>query len=280
VALEDDPEDGRRAYLNRRERESLGSLRFSGRFGDMNESGLNEEEESLDDLAAAATSLMDDMLSDEDIADNETTRHLRALMEADDGLGGHQSGDLGMRQSLGTDGEQTFEFRIPDLSHGSPIHSEDNPREDTVYALEDLDIGGDVEQDDQYSEASEDNQFIDYQEAVEDAESLERSVHQTLRRTPLQSKTTNPTVRIPKTLHRSKLGNEYPSLPPAVIKKLASTYSRACGGNGRLNKDTVLALSQASDWFFEQISDDLATYSTHARRKTIEEADVVTLMKR
>jgi histone H3/H4 len=89
-----------------------------------------------------------------------------------------------------------------------------------------------------------------------------------------------PTERIPKTLHRSKFGTEYPSLPPAVVKKLASTYSRACGGNGRLNKETVLALSQASDWFFEQISDDLATYSTHARRKTIEEADVITLMKR
>jgi histone H3/H4 len=249
----------------------------------MNESGLNEdeEEESLDDLAAAATSLMDDMLSDDDIAENETTRHLRALMEADDGLSGRQSGDLGIRQSLGTDGEQTFEFRIPDLSRGSVDHSEDIvPREDTIYAQEELDVDTGAEQFDQYSEASEDNQFVDYQEVAEDVGSPEQSIHQTLGRTPLQAKSSNATVRVPKTLHRSKLGNEYPSLPPSVIKKLASTYSRTCGGNGRLNKDTVLALSQASDWFFEQISDDLATYSTHARRKTIEEADVITLMKR
>jgi histone H3/H4 len=154
------------------------------------------------------------------------------------------------------------------------------PREDTMYAQQSLDADTGAEQNGQYSEASEDDQFVDYQEAADEVGSPERSIHQTLGRTPLQARTPNPTVRLPKTLHRSKLGNEYPSLPPSVIKRLAGTYARTCGGNGRLNKDAVLALSQASDWFFEQISDDLATYSTHAHRKTIEEADVITLMKR
>jgi len=36
----------------------------------------------------------------------------------------------------------------------------------------------------------------------------------------------------------------------------------------------------ASDWFFEQVSDDLGAYSKHAGRKTIDESDVVTLMAR
>jgi len=48
----------------------------------------------------------------------------------------------------------------------------------------------------------------------------------------------------------------------------------------KLNKETLNAIMQASDWFFEQVSDDLEAYSKHAGRKTIEESDVVTLMAR
>jgi histone H3/H4 len=294
VGLDDeDMEEGRRARMSRRERESFGSLRFSERFGDLVEMGLDgaDEDDSLSDLAAAATTIMDDMVSDESILhpdENETTRNLRALMEADDGLQGRMSGDLGVRQSLGTDGDPTFEFRIPERSRFSSVHAEDAaddaPAEDNMEVEGDLDQGPGAEMEDQYSQASEDDDqlLIDQAEIIpEDAASPEQSIHQSFRRTEAQEKAARlPREQIQKTLHRSKFGTEYPSLPPAVVKKLASTYSRSCGGNGRLNKETVLALSQASDWFFEQISDDLATYSTHARRKTIEEADVITLMKR
>jgi histone H3/H4 len=51
-------------------------------------------------------------------------------------------------------------------------------------------------------------------------------------------------------------------------------------GNVKLNKDTLEAIMQASDWFFEQVGDDLGAYAQHAGRKTIDENDVVTLMKR
>jgi hypothetical protein len=37
---------------------------------------------------------------------------------------------------------------------------------------------------------------------------------------------------------------------------------------------------QASDWFFEQLGEDLQAYAKHAGRKTIDESDVLTLMKR
>lgn len=84
-----------------------------------------------------------------------------------------------------------------------------------------------------------------------------------------------------KKVKMSKHGIQYPSLPPGVVKKLATTYARA-GGNGKakIGKETLDAIMQASDWFFEQVSDDLGAYAQHAGRKTIDETDVITLMKR
>lgn len=79
----------------------------------------------------------------------------------------------------------------------------------------------------------------------------------------------------------SKHGIQYPSLPAGVVKKLATTFARM-GGNSKakINKETLDAIMQASDWFFEQASDDLGAYAQHAGRKTIDESDVVTLMAR
>ena len=79
----------------------------------------------------------------------------------------------------------------------------------------------------------------------------------------------------------SKHGIQYPSLPAGVVKKLATTYARTSGNSkAKISKDTLDAIMQASDWFFEQVSDDLGAYAKHAGRKTIEESDVITLMKR
>jgi histone H3/H4 len=79
----------------------------------------------------------------------------------------------------------------------------------------------------------------------------------------------------------SKHGLQYPSLPAGVVKKLATTYARTSGnGKAKISKDTLDAIMQASDWFFEQVSDDLGAYAEHAGRKTIEESDVITLMGR
>ncbi|EHK97441.1 hypothetical protein M7I_6859 [Glarea lozoyensis 74030] len=76
-------------------------------------------------------------------------------------------------------------------------------------------------------------------------------------------------------------GIEYPSLPAGVVKKLATTFARTAGNNKtKLNKETLDAIIQASDWFFEQVSDDLGAYAEHGRRKTIDETDVITLMAR
>ncbi|TQS35689.1 hypothetical protein Golomagni_03883 [Golovinomyces magnicellulatus] len=79
----------------------------------------------------------------------------------------------------------------------------------------------------------------------------------------------------------SRQGTPYPSLPTGVVKKLAVNYAKAAGDNmPKINKETLDAIMQATDWFFEQASDDLGAYAMHAGRKTINESDVITLMKR
>lgn len=74
----------------------------------------------------------------------------------------------------------------------------------------------------------------------------------------------------------SKYGIEYPSLPPGVVKRVAQRFA----GKSKISPDTLSALMQASDWFFEQLGDDLSAYAKHAGRKTIEESDMLTLLRR
>ncbi|KAI0125071.1 centromere kinetochore component CENP-T-domain-containing protein [Xylariales sp. AK1849] len=79
----------------------------------------------------------------------------------------------------------------------------------------------------------------------------------------------------------SKYGIEYPSLPQGVIKRLATTFARTAGvGKAKVSADTMGAIMQATDWFFEQLGDDLSAYAKHAGRKTIDESDMITLMRR
>lgn len=79
----------------------------------------------------------------------------------------------------------------------------------------------------------------------------------------------------------SQFGIEYPPLPPAVVKRLAQTFAQTSGvSKTKITPDTLDALCQASDWFFEQLGDSLRAYAQHAGRKTIDETDVVTLMQR
>ncbi|KAF3482329.1 uncharacterized protein GIQ15_05088 [Arthroderma uncinatum] len=79
----------------------------------------------------------------------------------------------------------------------------------------------------------------------------------------------------------SKHGIPVPSLPVGVVKKLAMRFARSGNKNKtRITKDTMTAIQQATDWFFEQASGDLSTYSDHSGRKTIDETDVIALMRR
>lgn len=87
--------------------------------------------------------------------------------------------------------------------------------------------------------------------------------------------------RKPRPTLQRKSRNSTPSLSAGVVKKLASSFARFSGSTkSKINKETLGAIMQASDWFFEQIGNDLGAYADHAGRKTIDETDVTILMKR
>ena len=95
-----------------------------------------------------------------------------------------------------------------------------------------------------------------------------------------------------KVIKTSRHGIPYPSLPANMIRRIATTLAlpgRRGGGGGftattsgrnTMSRETLEAIIEASDCFFEQVSDDLGAYAKHAGRKTIDESDMVTLMKR
>ncbi|KAI1261583.1 centromere kinetochore component CENP-T-domain-containing protein [Xylariaceae sp. FL1019] len=79
----------------------------------------------------------------------------------------------------------------------------------------------------------------------------------------------------------SRHGIEYPSLPANVVKRLATTFARTTGSSkSKITPDTLDAIMQATDWYFEQLGDDLSAYAKHAGRNTINESDMITLMRR
>lgn len=79
----------------------------------------------------------------------------------------------------------------------------------------------------------------------------------------------------------SRHGIEYPPLPAPFVKKIAQNMLLSSGlSNHKISAETLTALTQASEWFFEQLGDDLGAYAQHAKRKTIEESDVATIMRR
>lgn len=85
----------------------------------------------------------------------------------------------------------------------------------------------------------------------------------------------------PKQKKLSRHGIPVPNLPSGMVRKLATRFARTrAGSKPKISKATLAAIEQASSWFFEQVSEDLEAYSKHAGRKTIDESDVATLMRR
>lgn len=77
-------------------------------------------------------------------------------------------------------------------------------------------------------------------------------------------------------------GELVPSLPSSLIKRVAvEAHARLGMRKPKLGRDHMAALEQATEWFFEQVGDDLVAYSDHARRKKrVNRSDVLMLMRR
>lgn len=85
-----------------------------------------------------------------------------------------------------------------------------------------------------------------------------------------------------KKLKLTRKGNTVPALPSSIVKKVAvDSMVRIGKKKPVLSREHLAALEQATEWFFEQVGEDLEAYSNHAkRRKRVDDADVLTLMKR
>ena len=82
-------------------------------------------------------------------------------------------------------------------------------------------------------------------------------------------------------LKRSRHGITYATLPVGITKSLALASAPCLGTvRRRLSKETIRAIAMAGESFLEQLGGDLENISTHANRKTINEADLFAIMKR
>lgn len=193
--------------------------------------------------------------------------------------------------------EATFAFAVPireDMATSAQAANVGVPRRSIGPALE----GTEVEDEEEVQSEPEVEEDEDLEQEVElehegevedeehsDIDQIDPTVDMTMNDTVMtDTQLSTQEVQKPKakkTIRVSKHGIQYSSLPTGVVKKLATTFARTGGsGSGKLSKDALAAIMQATDWFFEQVSDDLGAYAEHAGRKTIDENDVMTLMKR
>lgn len=280
---------------NRLDRGSLGSVRVSDFFDNNEPTGELRRESDffpglLEDLQAGA-------------ADNADFERIDADITRRSDVG--RESDFGLQPPLGLEDQSTFVLEEPaandvptspiqetsfaeaaaenaetgdpfgDVSDREPMEdlggfSDREPMED-LGGMSDRELPGDI------SDRSDEG-GIPITDAVSDRGGDEVTVteadapQETSRREAMPAR---------KKSRISRHGIEYPSLPPAFVKRVAQTALQTSGiSNPRVSADTLTALTQASEWFFEQLGDDLGAYARHAKRKTVEEADMVTLMRR
>jgi histone H3/H4 len=85
-----------------------------------------------------------------------------------------------------------------------------------------------------------------------------------------------------KRLKLTRKGNTIPTLPASIVRRTAiDSMTRRGKKRPVISADILAALEQATEWFFEQVGEDLEVYSDHAKRRSkIDVTDVWALMKR
>lgn len=293
-------EFGRRAFSE--DPRFLGGGRHSERFGDLSELGAVEEEFEIDGtfINRRADGGLDQDIDDA-LDDDDTTTQMRALTGRRDGR--QSDVDLGVFGEGEDDTEEpTFRFLIPERMR-APIL--DGPGEDQQEDENDDDFPrpeeDDVEEPEDDVQEEEENAVLDAEDATgadgmlgwesdpgpdddaalaayrEEESAIDRSLQT---QTPERRAAAKQSSRKTKEVRISKRGLDYSSFPAGPVKKLALSFMKSQGRKAQLNKDTLAALVNTTDDFFEQISIDLAAYAQHGGRKMIEESDVIALMKR
>ncbi|OCL02758.1 hypothetical protein AOQ84DRAFT_382334 [Glonium stellatum] len=257
------------------------STRFSDRFADLNELGIDAASEfEIDGPFINRRPAIDDdraLLGDDDVSGalaDENTVELRAFMDA---AGRRQSRQSEIYIGGSDNGDEpddpTFRFTIPQRVREPSPHEDVENAKDAEYEDEEDEAVVGAEPDDNESDGAiieEDLRAYRKESAAGDRSLLPQTLEGSKK-----------SGRRRKELRVSKYGHEYPSFPPAIVKRLATGFARSHGNSHvKISKETLDAIMQATDWFFEQVAEDLASYAEHAGRKVIDDSDVVTLMKR
>lgn len=230
------------------------------------------------------------------LADGDNTHEFRALIDASRRQS--RPSGLGVQSSPGTSvQDETFQFRFAEKPRQSiaPTLFEGDSRlevDDDLYDGEAADDGGDalpdLDPDTDGQQAAIDSMideasaFLDSAFDIGAAPALRQESPTQFLLAPLAA-APDMTARKRRALKVSRHGIEYPSLPLPVVKRLATGLARSSGAlsaKANLSKDALLEIERASDWFFEQVSGDLAAYAQHAGRKQIREDDVIGVMRR
>ncbi|KXH68531.1 hypothetical protein CSAL01_11612 [Colletotrichum salicis] len=268
----------RRAYVDQPSRMSMGSARLSEfrNYGDLDDDDNDDRGEgffpafevgALDEEGREAEETLD-RVEEEDLR----RQTLASARDSDFGFEVPIDADNQTTFMMAVDGQSSPARPLPEITDEQPLLNI-APVEDEPAAPLDEDLGFGTSYYDMRSstpiEPTEATQRdLDGQTEVSTVQLLEQEQGQRPRKTKRGVKL-------------SKYGVEYPSLPPAVVKRLATTFAKSSGiSKTKIAPDALAEIQRASDWFFEQLGDDLSAYAKHAKRKTIDESDMLTLMRR
>lgn len=282
-------EGARRALMRR---QSYEDPSYTGRLGPLQEL-VNDDEVGYDEATMLGLGddipymeemtgpfsdgydILDALLSSLDpltVSRDATGDVRRAIFGENQGRLSGVSGPSGSPPAL-SDGEPTFQFHFPDRRRSTIL------AQPTTADIPQVLIHGEGAVEDEIDEDYATDEDYETDES-DSAQPNITSTRQIIPPTDTLSQSHIQRTAAPKERRISKHGIEYPSLPTSLVKTLAQSFARQYSSSSKLSKDTVLALQQASDWFLEQCTEDVAAYAEHAGRKTIEEGDVVALMKR
>ncbi|PBP22994.1 hypothetical protein BUE80_DR006163 [Diplocarpon rosae] len=266
-------------------RGSFGSTRMSDVFADLNDMGLGGDVYDSSYLAERTFGDLD-FAAGEDALESENTDTVRGWEGGQPALASGRESDLNLEMLPRDDTETTFVLNVPpqDASEEPQLEatSEELGENDPELPKEPVDeslTGKSLEREVGLNQM--DGFEVDDQE--ESILQIPADDHSMINTTIQETETAGSKSKAArkKKVRVSKHGMQYPSLPAGVVKKLATNFARTSGNSkAKISKETLEAIMQASDWFFEQVSDDLGAFAAHAGRKTIDERDVVTLMAR
>ncbi|KAB5560177.1 centromere kinetochore component CENP-T-domain-containing protein [Coniochaeta sp. 2T2.1] len=258
--------------------DEMGNLRESAEFWDRGFPPLHEVDE---DMAIRQGDDGTERLELEGIEFMADERRMTGR-ESDFGLvvptGGDESTvflETGVTEEEEAEDEEVTETVPQPEVEGEPM-AEDEPfglaEESHVHFADDTTGGQEEDEQQQF----EDDTRLD-EEVEEEAEQFTMEVESAAAR---RAAAAGKVKKKKETRKTSKHGIVYPQLPPAVVKRLAQTFAKTSGVKGKISPDAMAAIQQASEWFFESAGDCLGEYAKHAGRKTIDESDVLLLMRR